>query len=184
VKKYLKEKSMRRIFYNNTIKLLEKIYVELKAVNNFLKELVKMNISKEEEEALKKNKKYHNFLEGGIILINLFYHFKFTYDNIVVLEEFKNEGIPSKFNDFSKFNEKVSSFKTNSKRFLFEERLVQLLENTSKVNRSVELSSQHCNLCFSELSASLNTNIFLHDFHIHCINFWINCIDQKSPYQY
>lgn len=178
-----KEKKVRSLFYNNSIKLLEKIINELTEVNKYLEELTKMNLTTEEEEGLKQNKKFSNFIEGSMVLISLYLTIKNTIKNIIELEEFKNEGIEFSHKIFDKSHHLITDLNNHSRRFIYEERIKELSESCFKVNYTINLSSQYCNLCFTELKDFPNTNIFLHDFHIHCINFWINNVDQRSPYQ-
>jgi hypothetical protein len=184
INRLLKEKSYRILFYKNTIKLKEIITKELINVHKNVEDLLGMNITKEEEESLKHNKKFSNFIEGSIVLLSLYHTIENTYKNILELEEFRNEGIDN--NNIDK-NEKakkiISDLKKNSKRFIYEERMKELLNFSSNLNNNFNLSNQYCNLCITELKDFPSTNIFLHDFHIHCINFWINTVDQRSPYQ-
>ena len=77
----------------------------------------------------------------------------------------------------------ILSFTAVSKKFIFEDRIIDLITNTTKFKTDMSISNSICNLCFTELKESISTNIFLHDFHINCINFWINFVDQHSPYQ-
>jgi hypothetical protein len=39
-----------------------------------------------------------------------------------------------------------------------------------------------CLICLHELEVDTYTNVFSFDFHIQCINFWLNCVDNVSPY--
>ena len=45
-----------------------------------------------------------------------------------------------------------------------------------------ELDKNRCHLCLHDLDVDLKTNIFSKDFHIICINYWINIIDNNSPF--
>ncbi len=132
INRLLKEKIHRILFYKNTIKLKEIITKELINVHKNVEELVGMNITKEEEESLKHNKKFTNFIEGSIVLLSLYYTMENTYKNIIELEEFKNEGIDNSTDKFDKTKKIISDLKKKSKKFIFEERMKELLENTSK----------------------------------------------------
>jgi hypothetical protein len=39
-----------------------------------------------------------------------------------------------------------------------------------------------CLICMNELDIDNHTNLFSFDFHILCINFWLNCVDNRSPF--
>ena len=181
VNQNLKERTMRNLFYKNTIRILNKINQEFKTINLYLNELSSMDLSKEEEDALRQNKRFTNFIEGSVQIIIIFNNINFTYENIIQLEEYKNEGL-EKFKT-EKIKKKISVFTAVSKKFIFEDRIIDLITNTTKFKTDMSISNSICNLCFTELKESISTNIFLHDFHINCINFWINFVDQHSPYQ-
>ena len=164
------------------MKILEKIDIEFNMINSHLNELKLMNILKEEEDILRNNKRFSNFIEGAIQIIVIFSNFNYTYENILQLDEYKKEDFKKIFIS-EKITKKISIFKNKSRKFIFEERIKDLLDNCSRVNTNINISNSYCNLCYTELKDMVSTNIFLYDFHITCINFWINCIDQHSPYQ-
>ena len=39
-----------------------------------------------------------------------------------------------------------------------------------------------CHICLHKLEEEAYTNAFSFDFHVTCINFWLNLVDNKSPY--
>lgn len=45
-----------------------------------------------------------------------------------------------------------------------------------------EIEKNRCQLCLHELDCDLKTQLFSGDFHIICINYWINVIDNNSPF--
>jgi hypothetical protein len=52
-----------------------------------------------------------------------------------------------------------------------------------KFEQSTEIKNEKvCMLCLNDLESDIHTNVFSYDFHILCINFWLNCVDNKSPY--
>lgn len=45
-----------------------------------------------------------------------------------------------------------------------------------------EAQKLRCQLCLHDLDCDLKTQIFSGEFHIICINYWINVIDNNSPF--
>jgi hypothetical protein len=48
----------------------------------------------------------------------------------------------------------------------------------------ININKKRCHLCLHDINIDGNTNIFSGDFHILCINYWINAIDNNSPFSF
>jgi hypothetical protein len=52
-----------------------------------------------------------------------------------------------------------------------------------KLDQPTELKDEKvCMLCVNDIESDIHSNVFSYDFHTLCINFWLNCVDNKSPY--
>jgi len=45
-----------------------------------------------------------------------------------------------------------------------------------------DIDKQRCQLCLHTLDSDMKTRLFSGNFHITCINYWINLIDNNSPF--
>lgn len=61
--------------------------------------------------------------------------------------------------------------------------IVELEENIKPFVFNIQdTNNQICHLCLHNLSNDTNTNIFGYDFHVNCINYWLNLITNHSPF--
>lgn len=66
--------------------------------------------------------------------------------------------------------------------------LIENLENSEIKELFVfdeeNLGKKRCQLCLHDIDIDGKTNIFSGEFHILCINYWINVIDNNSPFNF
>jgi hypothetical protein len=63
---------------------------------------------------------------------------------------------------------------------IMENSLFEKIKNNSKDD--VIKTDKVCFMCLHELDNEPHSNVFSYDFHIQCINFWLNCVDNLSPF--
>ena len=65
--------------------------------------------------------------------------------------------------------------------------LIDNLENSEikelfEFDDSNTINKKRCQLCLHDIGVDGNTKLFSGEFHILCINYWINAIDNNSPF--
>ena len=133
-----------------------------------------MNIS---TEKFKKDRKL-------LIFINAAMHFNIFAKRILDSSCIMNlEGVESRTELLKISSEAVIIIKNLNDQFpdLIDDMLdLKLLD---KLDEKIQiLDDKLCLICMNELSIDNHTNLFSFDFHIICINFWLNCVDNRSPF--
>lgn len=143
-----------------------------------LKELLPLGELKVSDGTIVKNKRLINFINGIIRLLLFNNKFNGTKEFI------KNSKLET---NRKYYDEIVSLIKTlsNSKNFasVVDRNKLNELNNIPKIQlRDNDENRKDCQLCLhSDLNEKI-TNVFGYDFHIRCINVWLNLISAKSPF--
>lgn len=141
-------------FFNGIIRLLM-LLNRMESLNSNISKGLN-NFDRKFTEKIKDNINSNKdlFQDLNKIRSKIFEHYKF-------FEHFKNLN----FNKLIEFD----TLRNLAKKELFEIDL----EETQKLR---------CQLCLHDLYCDLKTQIFSGEFHIICINYWINVIDNNSPF--
>ncbi len=76
------------------------------------------------------------------------------------------------------FYNKIKDYILINKENIFSSSRIQNIEEElNKINFMI------CWICLNKLDDDLHTNTFNYDFHILCINFWLNLVDNYSPFK-
>jgi hypothetical protein len=156
---------------------LSKITVNLDKIICFVR---KNEISVEKFE---KDRKLHIFINSSLVFrtfakrityIMKFLKFYPEYSNYTA--EFNSEALEKHIHElgnlFDLLNEKFN-FKNMTESHLIDKFHSEFKE--LKVDKV-------CLICLHGLDVDINTNVFSYDFHIQCINFWLNLVDNISPF--
>jgi hypothetical protein len=88
--------------------------------------------------------------------------------------------IKSKIFDYYKFFEKSKNLNFNK---LIEFDTLKNLDTKELFEINLEeIENNRCQLCLHDLDCDLKTHLFSEEYHIICINFWVNVIDNNSPF--
>ena len=173
---------------------------------NYLKELdiffskKKLEISKEKFD---NSRKLYNFFNGIIRVFFLLNRIEaliiFIKSN---LDEISNQNKNKEFykeqssNNFKVFNQ-IKNERNEISNILLSLYKVKILDFSKLIvidnleNSSirelfefddVNIYRKRCQLCLHDINVDGNTKLFSGDYHILCINYWINAIDNNSPF--
>ena len=154
---------------NNLVIILKNIKVKIEEVVEFLKT---KNIS---IDIFRKNRKLSVFINSAMYF-NIFA--KRILESSKMLNPKENtKGL------LEISSESIMIIKNLNDEFpdLIDEMLELRLLN--KLDEKIEIKDDKlCLICMNQLDIDNNTNLFSYDFHILCINFWLNCVDNRSPF--
>jgi len=88
--------------------------------------------------------------------------------------------IRSKIFEYYKFFEKSKNLNFN-KLIEFDSLKNLDIKELFEINLE-EIENNRCQLCLHDLNSDLKTQLFSKEYHIICINFWVNVIDNNSPF--
>lgn len=151
----------------NLLNEIDKIMTKMEEISKFLSE------NEITIEAFKSNRKLQTFINSAIT-INLL-----CARLINLTKIFKKEAsdLTSKSDNLSKLIQHILDTHHNLFNSIIDMNL------TKKLSHSTEIKNEKvCMLCLNDLDSDNHTNLFSYDFHILCINFWLNCVDNKSPF--
>ena len=178
--KNFKTKELKAQFISNLKKILETLTNEITKNIPLLKKLLpyseKLKISKN-KLTLTSNLKLVNYLNGIIYLL-------LDYTTLWNTKNFLNDEMSKKA---SVFGEVLNLIKEISKgenfKQIFKEDALNKLNNLDKEKFVTKDNEKDCLLCLQNLNKEGNTNVFGYDFHINCVNIWLNLIESNSPYK-
>ena len=174
--KNFKNDKEKKIFYYNLEIIFEKLNQELEKNIHFLNNLWSFGNVELTKENILSNKRLSDFLNGNLQLLILYAKFIATKNYL----NFKKGNVNQKL--FQKIYELMLKL-SKSENFgeLFEKNNFEKIKNQQvEVNDNIET---YCKLCLHDINNEGNKNVFGFDFHISCINLWVNLIDINSPFK-
>lgn len=178
--KNFNKKELKDQFISNLKKVLETLTNEIKKNIPFLKKLLpyseKLKISKS-KLTLPSNLKLVNYL-NGIIYLLLDYTTLWNTKHFITNEISKKALVYEEVLHLIKEISKGENFKQ-----IFKEDALNKLTNLDKEKFVTKNNEKDCLICLQNLNKEGNTNVFGYDFHISCVNIWLNLIESNSPYK-
>ena len=174
--KNFKNDKEKKIFYYNLEIIFENLNQELEKNIPFLNSLWSFGNVELTKEKILSNKRLSDFLNGNLNLLILYAKFIATKNFL----NFKRGNVNQKL--FQKIYELILKL-SKSENFgeLFEKNNIDKIKNQQvEVNDNIET---YCKLCLHDINSEGNKNVFGYDFHISCINLWVNLIDINSPFK-
>ena len=202
--KYFLKSSDKERFFENTTRILISISEQLRNFEKFMIDL--KNFFKEDnfelnKEAFENSRKLMNFFNGIIKLFLLMNRLQSLNSKISANMKNMQKDLSESIASNICTNENLIQENEKLKIKILE--LFKFLENCKNLNfhKIIEFDTlknldikeiyeinfernerQRCLLCLHDLDVDLKTQIFSAEFHILCINFWINVIDNNSPF--
>ena len=175
-KNELKEEKLITTFNNNISKITSSLNNELQNVGKKLADIkdfiVKKKISK---SLIENNRQLNNYINALIQFILFEARIK------SLIAELKSEDSNNNFkmnnNDIKDTILEIIAIPEVN----IEEGLVNKMK-TYKPKLNYNNKDKVCYICLHNLSEESSTNVFSFDFHISCINFWLNLVDKQSPF--
>jgi len=203
LEKNFDKESEKEKFIENTTRVLislleelhkhEKLLAELQCF--FTKEKLELN-----EEMFQNSRKLMNFFNGIIRFLMLLSRLESL--NSIIIKELSNcdkkfsEKIKDNVNSNQDLIQELSIIRTKifdyykffeACKYLNFKKLIEFdtvknlgIKELFEINLD-ETQKLRCQLCLHDLDCDLKTQIFSGEFHIICINYWINVIDNNSP---
>ena len=175
---HFKSDNIKDKFIMNLSSIIETLDKEIRKNIPLLKQLLpfsdKMKLT---SDKITSNLKLVNYLNGVIYLL-------INYCKLIKTQNFifeENQSYAQSFyTEISSSIRKIakgSNFSKLIKKEMFEE-----LEKEEHSKYEFNEKDNGCSICLQSLTKEGSTNVFGFDFHISCINIWLNLIQSKSPF--
>ncbi len=161
-------------YLNKEMQIIEEHFI---LITNFL------NNKKFNKDLFMKDRKLINFINSSVQLLLFTIKIDFTFSEINdKLNAFQIINLIKKLEDLLEASKKTLNLRSSIDEVSFNK-----LHNYKPV-LDQDHNNKVCYLCFHRLDEELSTNVFSYDFHIFCINIWLNGINttnncnSSSPY--
>jgi hypothetical protein len=176
----LNDEFVNKKFKENVEKIKLNLEKELKSIQDNLVLVKNIIFDKKITQGIfEKDRKLFTFLNSTIQILYFFDKFN------SLLEEMK-EKMESKHkeNILKEIKEilKVPSEKFNISQIIDNSAVSEYEEYNPRILKEEIKNNKICHICLHKLEGENNTNVFSYDFHIVCINFWLNLVDNQSPF--
>ena len=164
--------------FNHNLKLIfDNLNKELEKNIPFLNKLWSFANVEITKSKISNSKPLINFLNGNIQLLVNYAKFIATKNLINI----KNVNINQKL--FQKIYEFMIKFqKSSNYGNLINKELLESIKN-QKIDIDKIIDKGGCRLCLHSLDNEKYENVYGYDFHITCINVWVNLVDLNSPFK-
>ncbi len=173
---------MNKKIKENIEKIKTNLEKELRSIHENLVIIKKTLFNKKLTQGhFEKDRKLNTYLNSAVQILT--FYKKFNSLLLEVKEPMKSE---SRENILMELKEilKLPSDKFNITQIIDESSVIKLEEYAPELKMTKEeiKSNKICHICLHRLEEENNSNVFSFDFHITCINFWLNLVDNKSPF--
>ena len=164
------------MFYSNLEIIFEKLNHELEKNIPFLNSLWSFGNVELTKEKISSNKRLNDFLNGNLNLLILYAKFISTKNYINHKKCKVNQKLFQKIYELLLKLSKSGNFGNLFEKNNFDKIKNQQIEINDNINN-------YCKLCLHDINNEGNKNVFGFDFHISCINLWVNLVDINSPFK-
>lgn len=160
-------------YLNKEMQVIEE---HLILITNFL------NNKQFNKNLFEKDRKLINFINSSVQLLLFTIKIDFTFSEINdKLNSFQIINLIKKFENLLEASKSSLDLRSKIDEVSFNK--LHHYKPVLNVDHKDIKNQKVCTLCFHKLEEEINTNIFSFDFHIFCINIWLNGVDNTSPYQ-
>ena len=175
---HFKSDNIKDKFIMNLSSIIETLNKEISKNIPLLKQLFpfsdKMKLT---SDKISSNLKLVNYLNGVIyLLIN---YCKLIKTQNFIFEENQSYG-QSFYTEVSSSIKKIAKGSNFSQ--IIRKEILEELEKEEQNQYTFNEKDNGCSICLQSLTKEGSTNVFGYDFHISCINLWLNLIESKSPF--
>lgn len=190
--KYKLKDEISNKYYNNLIKIFEILSKELINISKNINEISSfLNNNKFSKEKFENDRRLIGFFNASTQFCILCKRLV----NLINIETFqdklkeKNSSLISTIEnikeDSNNIEQKIIDIKNIFKNS-FDENIfnkLKIKDFNFELNKLQNIKhSKLCMMCLHNLEDEPNTNLFSYDFHLSCINFWLNLVDNQSPF--
>ena len=176
LEKNFENEELKLMFYSNLEIIFEKLNHELEKNIPFLNSLWSFGNVELTKEKISSNKRLNDFLNGNLNLLILYAKFISTKNYINHKKCKVNQKLFQKIYELLLKLSKSGNFGNLFEKNNFDKIKNQQIEINDNINN-------YCKLCLHDINNEGNKNVFGFDFHISCINLWVNLIDINSPFK-
>jgi hypothetical protein len=191
----LKQDNIIQKFKENTSKIINTLHNEITKISQNVKEIKEFTSHKKfNKYKFENNRKLENFLNSLIQFYTLGMNYSNTITNNTIInnnESFNLKNLSYDLDNILNLINELKSIPPEKYNFIkyFESEYIKNILNLKRrtideIEKKEIKSTKICFLCLNKLLNNENhSNIFSYDFHVICINFWLNTVDNKSPYE-
>ena len=176
LEKNFENEELKLMFYSNLEIIFEKLNHELEKNIPFLNSLWSFGNVELTKEKISSNKRLNDFLNGNLNLLILYAKFISTKNYINHKKCKVNQKLFQKIYELLLKLSKSGNFGNLFEKNNFDKIKNQQIEINDNINN-------YCKLCLHDINNEGNKNVFGFDFHISCINLWVNLVDINSPFK-